>query len=205
MRGGLVCIAAVVLLTVTACTGPSASSSSAGPTLSVPPTLTPAEMRRQPQVSIPFSEQTWARGMRRFLFVAVIPHPSDVCVNYGFRSKMTMLVAYQTDCANFPDSRRHDLFFYVAVRNVTDQRATFALRNFTLESQDGEKFSPAKVGTAAPADFLPQMGTIGPTSNLFGYLTFRADAADAIPVRLDYVDGRQTLSVVFDGEPSKAK
>jgi hypothetical protein len=205
MRGGLVSIGVVVLLTITACTGSSASSPSAGPTLSVSPTLTPAEMRRQPQVSIPFSEQTWARGMRRFLFVAVIPHPSDVCANYGFRSKMTMLVAYQTDCSNFPGGRRHDLFFYVAVRNVTDQRAPFALRNFTLESQDGRSFSPASVGTVPPADFLPQTGTIGPTSNLFGYLTFRADAANIIPARLDYVDGNQTLSVVFDGEPAKAK
>jgi hypothetical protein len=134
----------------------------------------------------------------------VIPHPSDVCTNYGFRSKMTMLVAYQSDCSSFSGSRRDDLFFYVAVRNVTDKDASFVLSNFTLDSQDGRSFQPAAAGPNPPADFLPQDGTIAPRSNLFGYLTFDADAATVVPGQLRYVDGDQTLSVVFDGEPAKA-
>jgi hypothetical protein len=194
-----------MLLAAVSCTTGNTPNEPTSQTPSVSPTLTPAELRRQPEVSIPFSEQAWARGMRRYLFVAVIPHPSDVCANYGFRSKMTMLVAYQSDCSNFPADRRDDLFFYVAVRNVTEQRASFDLRNFTLESQDGRSFSPASVGTEPPADFLPQTGAIAPASNLFGYLTFRADAASVVPGRLDYVDGNQTLTVWFDGEPAKAK
>ena len=143
--------------------------------------------------------------MRRYLFVAVIPHPSDVCANYGFRSKMTMLVAYQSNCSSFTDGRRDDLFFYVAVRNVTDKKAAFALSNFTLDSQDGRSFRPAAAGMNPPNDFLPQEGTIAPRSNLFGYLTFDADAATVVPGQLRYVDGDQTLSVVFDGEPAQAR
>ncbi len=173
--------------------------------MTISPTLTPEQLLRQPEVSIKFSEQNWARGMRRFLFVAVIPHPSDVCANYGVRSKMTMLVAYQSDCSSFTGSRRDDLFFYVAVRNVTDEKAAFALANFTLDSQDGRSFRPAAAGSNAPADFLPQEGTIAPRSNLFGYLTFNADAATVVPGQLRYVDGDQTLSVVFDGEPAQAR
>jgi hypothetical protein len=194
--------AAIVLTAISCSTGEAREPASHSPTIS--PTLTPNELRRQPEVSIPFSEQTWARGVRRFLFVAVIPHPSDVCTNYGFRSKMTTLVAYQSDCSNFSGARRHDLFFYVAVRNATGRRAPFDLGKFTLESQDGRSFAPAAVGTEPPADFLPQRGTIAATSNLSGYLTFRADAADVVPGQLDYVDGNQTLTVVFDGEPAGA-
>ncbi|MDP9185127.1 MAG: DUF4352 domain-containing protein [Actinomycetota bacterium] len=193
---------ATIALGVTSCTG--ASSSAPPASLSISPTLTPEQLQRQPEVSIPFSEQRWARGMRRYLFVAVIPHPSDVCANYGFRNKMTMLVAYQSDCGSFTGSRRDDLFFYVAVRNVTDKDASFALSNFTLDSQDGRSFRPAPAGPNPPSDFLPQSGTIPPRSNLFGYLTFDADAATVVPRELRYVDGDQTLAVVFDGEPAKA-
>jgi hypothetical protein len=190
-------------LCLASCTGTSPSEP-AGPTASTSPTLTPRQLQRQPEVSIPFSEQSWARGMRRYLFVAVIPHPSDVCSNYGFRNKMTMLVAYQSDCSSFSGSRRDDLFFYVAVRNVTNKDASFALSNFTLDSQDGRSFQPAAAGANPPADFLPQEGTIAPRSNLFGYLTFNASAATVVPGQLRYADGDQTLSVVFDGEPAKA-
>ena len=196
---------ALLALVGTACSSDARSSQpSASPSVSVEPTLTPQQLRRQPNVSIPFSEQAWARGMRTFLFVAVIPHPSDVCTNYGFRSKMTMLVAYQTDCSSFTGTRRDDLFFYVAARNVMDERASFDLRNFTLSAQDGRSFEPAAVGSDPPPDFLPRTDIIPPRSNLFGYLTFDADAASVVPDRLSYVDGDQTVSVVFDGEPAKA-
>jgi hypothetical protein len=195
-------VVASLALGVTACTEASSSAPPASPSIS--PTLTPEQLQSQPEVSIPFSEQTWARGMRRYLFVAVIPHPSDVCTNYGFRSKMTMLVAYQSDCSSFTGSRRDDLFFYVAVRNVTDRDASFALSNFTLDSQDGRSFQPAAAGANPPPDFLPQRGTIPPRSNLFGYLTFDASAGTVVPGQLRYADGDQTLSVVFDGEPAKA-
>jgi hypothetical protein len=186
-----------------ACTGASSPATVGSPSIS--PRLTPAELRQQPLVSAPFSEQAWARGMRRFLFVAVIARPDHVCTNYGFRSKMTMLVAYQSDCSSFSDGRRNDLFFYVAVRNVTGQPARFRLRDFTLESQAGHSFQPAAVGSPAPTDFLPQTGIIAPRSNLFGYLTFDANAAEVVPGRLLYVDGDQTLSVIFDGEPAEAR
>lgn len=197
---------AVVLLAICAgaCTHVEDSGTTASPPVSVEPTLTPQQLKRQPEVSIPFSEQSWARGMRRFLFVAVIPHPRDVCANYGFRSKMTMLVAYQSDCSSFTGSRRSDLFFYVALRNPTNQRTSFDLRDFTLDSQDGRSFSAALTGSNPPSDFLPDRGTIPPNCNLFGYLTFSASAASVVPGRLSYVDGEQTLSVVFDGEPAKA-
>ena len=135
----------------------------------------------------------------------MIPNPSDVCANYGFRSKMTMLVAYQSDCSSFSGGRRDDLFFYVAVRNVTDKKVPFSLSNFTLDSQDGRSFLPVAVGANPPNDFLPQRGTMAPRSNLFGYLTFNADAATIVPGQLRYVDGDQTLSVVFDGEPARAR
>jgi hypothetical protein len=167
--------------------------------------LTPDELRHQPEVTIPFSEQSWARGMRRYLYVAVIPNPSRVCRNYGFRSKMTMLVAYQTDCSSFAGSRRDDLFFYVAVRNVTDAPGSFTLTDFTLRSQDGASFPAAAVGSGSPADLLPESARIPPRSNLFGYVTFDADAARVIPASLNYTDGGQTLTVVFDGEPAEAK
>jgi hypothetical protein len=196
-------VLASLALAATSCTG---ESSSAPPgSVAISPTLTPEQLLRQPEVSIPFSEQSWARGMRRYLFVAVIPHPSDVCANYGFRSKMTMLVAYQSDCSSFTGGRRNDLFFYVAVRNVTEKDASFSLSNFTLDSQDGRSFRPAAAGANPPTDFLPQKGTIAPRSNLFGYLTFNADAATVVPGQLRYLDGDQTLSVVFDGEPAQAR
>lgn len=186
------------------CTGATSTQPPSSATSTISPTLTPQQLKRQPEVSIPFSEQNWARGMRRYLFVAVIPHPSDVCTNYGFRSKMTMLVAYQSDCSSFTGGRRNDLFFYVAVRNVTDERTPFRLQNFTLDAQDGRSFQPAAAGASPPSDFLPQTGEIPPRSNLFGYLTFNADAASVVPGQLSYVDGDQTLSIVFDGEPAMA-
>ena len=195
-------VLAGLALAVTSCTGRSSSAPPSSVTIS--PTLTPEQLLRQPEVSIKFSEQSWARGMRRFLFVAVIPHPSDVCANYGFRSKMTMLVAYQSDCSSFTGGRRDDHFFYVAVRNVTDKKVPFSLSNFTLDSQDGRSFHAAAAGAEPPNDFLPQKGTIGPRSNLFGYLTFNADAATVVPGQLRYLDGDQTLAVVFDGEPALA-
>jgi len=197
-----VVLLAALALGAASCTG---STSSPESSASISPTLTPEELARQPEVSIPFSEQNWARGMRRYLFVAVIPHPSGVCTNYGFRSKMTILVAYQSDCSSFTGSRRDDLFFYVAVRNVTDRKTSFRLQNFTLDSQDGRSFQPAAAGASPPSDFLPQTGGIPPRSNLFGYLTFNVDAGSVVPRRLNYVDGDQTLSVVFDGVPAKAR
>ncbi len=196
-------VLASLALAVASCTG--ASPSVPPDSVTISPTLTPEQLLRQPEVSIKFSEQSWARGMRRYLFVAVIPHPSDVCANYGFRSKMTMLVAYQSDCSSFSGGRRDDLFFYVAVRNVTDKKVPFALSNFTLDSQDGRSFRPAAAGANPPKDFLPQKGAIAPRSNLFGYLTFNAVAATVVPGQLRYVDGDQTLSVVFDGEPAQAR
>jgi hypothetical protein len=199
---GSVIVATALAVGAASCTG---STSSPGSSASISPTLTPDQLARQPEVSIPFSEQNWARGMRRFLFVAVIPHPSSVCTNYGFRSKMTMLVAYQSDCSSFTGSRREDLFFYVAVRNVTDRSVPFRLQDFSLDSQDGRSFQPAAAGASPPTDFLPQTGEIPPRSNLFGYLTFNADAGSVVPGRLNYVDGDQTLSVVFDGVPAEAR
>jgi hypothetical protein len=199
-------IAAIaVALVAASCTGSTSSQPPSSASATISPTLTPEQLIRQPEVSIPFSEQDWARGMRRYLFVAVIPHPSDVCANYGFRSKMTMLVAYQSDCSSFTGSRRDDLFFYVAVQNVTDRKTPFRLQSFTLDSQDGRSFQPADAGASPPTDFLPQTGEIPPRANLFGYLTFNADAASVVPGRLRYVDGDQTLSVVFDGEPAQAR
>jgi hypothetical protein len=196
----------IVMLVATpvACSTGGRSSGVIGSPSTTDPTLTPKQVERQPEVSILFSEQAWARGMRRFLNVAVIRHPSDVCANYGFRSKMTMLVAYQSDCSSFTGDRRNDLFFYVAVRNVTGTRSAFDLSNFTLDSQDGRSFAPAPVGSSPPKDFLPETGTIGPHSGMFGYLAFDADATTVVPGRLSYADGDQTLSVVFDGEPAKA-
>jgi hypothetical protein len=197
---------ALLVLTMTSgCTGaPPSALDSASVTPVVSPTLTPRELRRQPEVTIPFSEQNWARGLRRYLYVAVIPHPSDVCRNYGFRSKMTMLVAYQTDCPSLSGTRRDDLFFYVAVRNVTDAPATFELRNFSLESQDGRSFRPVAVGPSSPSDFLPEAARMPARSNVFGYVTFSADAAHVVPANLNYEDGTQTLTVMFDGEPARA-
>jgi hypothetical protein len=202
VSGRSILLAVVVM--VAGCTGGTSSQPSGTPTVSVSPTLTPEELRRQPEVSIPFSEQNWARGVRHYLFVAVIPHPNDVCDNYGFRGKMTMLVAYQTDCSSFSGGRRNDLFFYVAVRNVTDAPSRFDLRSFTLDAQDGRSFEAAAVHQRPPSDFLPGTARIPPRSNVFGYVAFNADARSVVPASLNYDDGRQTLMVVFDGEPARA-
>jgi hypothetical protein len=51
---------------------------------------------------------------------------------------------------------------------------------------------------------LPGTARIPPRSNVFGYVTFNADARSVVPASLNYDDGRQTLMVVFDGEPARA-
>jgi hypothetical protein len=53
----------------------------------------------------------------------------------------------------------------------------------------------------APPDFLPETGKLPPHSRVIGYLTFDGRVTGVTPGRLSYIDGDQTLTIVFDGKP----
>jgi hypothetical protein len=76
------------------------------------------------------------------------------------------------------------------------------LRNFVLTARDGRTFGPVDARSQAqyPPNFLPETGKVPPRSNLYGWLTFDGRVRGFVAGRLSYLDGTQTLTVVFDGK-----
>jgi hypothetical protein len=184
--------------------GPSPPSSS-GPSLrpsASPSTKVPPRLR--PEVETLFSKQDWTMGRKSDLFVADFPLSDDRCRVHTFTVRGKTLGAFQSDCTDWASSGYDILIFYVAIRNAEAHAATFNLRNFVLVSRDGRTFGSVDVRAKAdhPPNFLPEALKVPPKTNVVGYLTFDGRGTGLVPARLSYVDGRQTLTVVFDGKPS---
>lgn len=97
--------------------------------------------------------------------------------------------------------------FHVALKNLTSHVQTFNLRNFVLTSREGSTYGPVNIRSVsgvAAANYIPESGKLPARSRVDGWLTFDARTGGSPPVasKLSYIDGDQTLTVVFDGTPS---
>ena len=201
-------VAALVLLT--ACTAttttitaaPSGSTSLPGVISSPSPTPTANETpeSRRPEVRGTFSEHHWVEGKRLGLAGGKIHNPED-CTLHTFTMNGKTRGAFRSGCQAWESDGYDILIFYVGLKSVQRRAMSFDLPNFALVARDGRSFGPVNVRSKAetPANFLPETGKLPPHSHVFGYLTFDGRATGVVPARLSYIDGDQTLTVVFDG------
>jgi hypothetical protein len=181
---------------------PSATGPTPHPSESAAPIPSPAVPPRQrPEVRIDLSELVWAKGKRLLFFVYPLRPADSDCEVHAYTVGGKTTGAMRSGCTSWERSGYDVLIFRVALRNVDDRAASFNLRNFVLVARDGRTFGPVNVRLEAdtPPNFLPETAKIPPRSNLLGYLTFDGRATGLVPARLSYVDGEQTLTVVFDG------
>ena len=92
----------------------------------------------------------------------------------------------------------------VVLRNETNEPLSFNLRDFVLTARDGSTYGPVNIRSVtgvAAANYIPEKGRLVPHSRVEGWLTFDARTGGAPPVarRLSYIDGKQTLTIVFLG------
>jgi hypothetical protein len=164
------------------------------------PSKTPA--RQQPEVKGLFSDYEWIKGEQLAFGVGRLPHGGD-CTVHTYTVENKPRGAYQSDCSSWESDGYDILIFYVALKNLEDRATTFNVRNFVLVARDGRSFGPVDVRSKAgtPPNFLPETGKILPHTDVLGYLTFDGRATGVVPARVSYVDGDQTLTVVFNGKP----
>ena len=172
------------------------------PTPSPSPTPAKVPVRERAQVKALFSEQQWSKGRDMLLYAYEFPQPDEGCTVHAFAVGGQVRGAYETGCSSWERDGYDVLLFYVALRNVDDRAASFNLRDFVLVSRNGRTFGPVNVRTQAefPPNFLPETSKMPPNTNVVGYLTFDGRVKGLVPARLSYIDGRQTLTVVFDGK-----
>jgi hypothetical protein len=184
---------------------PTASDPTATPSDSPDPSPSPTVPPRQrPEVRIAFSVQDWAKGERLLFYAYPFRLPDSDCEVHVYSAGGRTRGAMRSGCSSWERTGYDVLVFRVVLRNVDDRATSFNLRNFVLSARDGRSFGPVNVRSEAetPPNFLPETARIPPRSNLLGYLTFDGRAPGLVPARLSYVDGRQTLTVVFDGRHS---
>ncbi len=199
---GLVLLTACTTTTTTITAAPSGSTSLPGVISSPSPTPTPE--RERPEVRGAFSEHDWVEGKRLGLAGGKI-HNAEGCTLHTYTVDRNTRGAFRSRCQSW-ESEGYDIsIFYVGLKNVQRHALSFDLRNFALVTRDGRSFVPVNVRSKAetPPNFLPRTGKLPPHSHVFGYLTFDGRATGAVPARLSYIDGDQTLTVVFDGKAGK--
>jgi hypothetical protein len=150
-----------------------------------------------------FGEGGWSRGERLAIAVAKLPGATDSCVLHTYTVKGRTRAAYRSDCRSWENSGYDILLFYVGVRNISARPATISLRDWVLVARDGRSFPPVNVRSAAdsPSNFLSETTQLARKTSVLGFLTFDGRDPDLVPSRLSYVDGDQTLTVVFGGRP----
>jgi hypothetical protein len=160
--------------------------------------------RTRPQVIGKFSAFLQPpRGER--LSLIVIPVTKGECQLHLYKPRGAKPIgAFDSDCASWENSGVDILLFNVSLSNHTDRALSFSRRDFVLASRDGRTFGPVDVRSQAtqPPNFLPDTGKILPQSSVRGWLTFDGRVTGLVPDSLSYVDGDQTLTLVFDGKPS---
>ncbi|MEX2203819.1 MAG: hypothetical protein WD965_07000 [Actinomycetota bacterium] len=187
-----------VVASPTSSPSPIPSSSPSPSASATPPTTSP---RRVEQT---FHQQEWLKGERLWLTVVDFPREVSGCTVHAYTVEQETLGAYESDCQSWESDGYDVLLFYVGLRNPTNRPVRFNLRNFVVTARDSRTFGPVNVRSQAefPPNFLPETGKLPPKSNLVGYLTFDGRVTGMVPERLSYLDGQQTLSIVFEGNHS---
>jgi hypothetical protein len=57
----------------------------------------------------------------------------------------------------------------------------------------------------SPSNFLPETLPLAQRTSVRGFLTFDGRISDLVPSRLSYVDGDQTLTVMFGGRARRER
>jgi hypothetical protein len=89
----------------------------------------------------------------------------------------------------------------VVLQNVSDRAVQFNLRRFTIVAVGGSSYGPVNVRQKAktPPAFLPESMSLPPGASAQGWITFDG-RINFVPRRLSYLDGKQTLTIVFNGK-----
>jgi hypothetical protein len=158
--------------------------------------------KQRPEVRDDFSGNASANGKRLDMGVGKLDR-IERCIVHSFTVNGHAKGAFMSNCSDWESGGTDVLFFYVGLKNVEDRAMKFNLRDFVLVTRDGRTFGPVNVRSQAdkPPNFLPETGLLPPHSKVVGYLTFDGRATGVVPARLSYVDGDQTLTIVFDGRP----
>jgi hypothetical protein len=206
----LVAVVAVGVVLATRRTGSETAASLSSPASpsanpSPSPSASPQPPTMRAQITRRFSDQKWVKGERLWLEAGDFSpgHRDTSCLLHTYRPNGSKsLVAFETDCASWESNGYDIIIFYVALRNNTNHALSFNLRNFVLAARDSRTFGPVNVRSKAtsPPNFLPVTAKVPPRSNIVGYLTFDGRVTRLVPARLSYIDGNQTLTVVFDGK-----
>lgn len=113
--------------------------------------------------------------------------------------------AFLSGCPFLEQQGYKIILFDVILRNRTNLPVLFNLRNFVLTARDGRTYGPVNirsVSNVAAANYIPERGKLPPKAKVTGYVTFDARTGGPPPIaaRISYIDGTQTLSVVFEGK-----
>jgi hypothetical protein len=200
--------AAVIYLLATRNTSTTASMPSPSATATPSPSPSPSSPVPPPpegfvpQVRVPFSSQDWAKGERVWLGVADLGLHVKGCVVHTYRLRGKTYGAYETGCSSWENDGYDIILFHVDLWNKTRRAISFNLRDFVLTARDDRTFGPVNVRSKAefPPNFLPENGKLLPRTRLSGYLTFDGRVTGLVAAGLSYVDGKQTISIEFDGK-----
>jgi hypothetical protein len=140
-------------------------------------------------------------GRRITLQVARLGEYSQ-CREGEFRSPSGRYeVAYAFECSNVAGSVYEPYLLYVRLTNHAETVVRVSLRLFVVVTRDGDSQSPVNVRSDAenPEAFLSPIVVIPPNASAKGFIAFDGRLA-FFPIRLSYVDQRQTLTVAFRGD-----
>lgn len=205
---GVALVAAVVAVGTVLALNDGGAKTAASPTASASPSTSPSASptpeRPPAQIKSTFQGQDWLKGERLWLSVVDFDLNAAECSVHVYKVRNKMRGAFQSDCSSWERDGYDILLFYVALRNPARRPFKFNLRNFVLTARDTRTFGPVNVRSEAefPPSFLPETGTLPPRSNLVGYLTFDGRVTSMVPARISYVNGQQTLVVLFEGKHS---
>lgn len=185
-------------ISATARATPSTTANSTSPS----PTASPTSESPPAQVVEAFRSQNWAEGERVWLGVADLGRGDPGCVLHTYRSHGKVRSGYESNCSSWEDDGYDIVLFHVTLWNSTRRAIPFSVRDFALTARDGRTFGPVNVRAKAefPPNFLPEKGKLLPRSKLVGYLTFDGRVTGMVAARISYVDGRQTISIDFEGK-----
>jgi hypothetical protein len=204
-----VIIFALLVIAAVAQLGQEASTTSlAGPTQEVPTpsavatpsptkTFTPKWARREVAVSAFGS----AIGRRLVLDVKAFSNSVTGCTSHRLVRFGVPATAYLTDCTNAAGSSKDPIYMYVLLKNRSSSSVTVKLQSFVATKRSGGSQSPIDVRGDAnkPEAFIQPFQLVPPHAKVEGFLVFDGRIR-FVPKGLSYVDGKQTLTVRFDGQ-----
>ncbi|MEX2458745.1 MAG: hypothetical protein WD770_07135 [Actinomycetota bacterium] len=162
------------------------------------PTLSPRPLVVHVQDAMPGA----AVGERLTLRVRTVV-PGGDCVTHTIGS----IRVYWSDCPSWQRNGVDVYFFYVEIYNELARPAIIKLANFSIETRGSGSAYPAVSlagESTAPIAFFPDGGTVPVNAKRGGLVAFDA-TIDFIPFRLSYFDGRQTMSIRFEGDHAIAQ